>query len=360
MKPSYELFAGVFIAICSLLFIASVWVLGKERQIFATQSEFSTSFKNVRGLSEGAAVRLGGISVGRVAKIGFSEKLVDPLVYVTLSVNDEYVERLREDSVVSIESHGLLGDKFISISQGASVKRAKAGSVLPSAEPAEIAQALAKAGEVVETTAEIARDVNQVIGDFRAEGLSDLNNLLKNLANISKEIENGSGLIHRAIYSKEDGEQFMQDISRTSRDIRAITREIRGGEGLLHSLIFDKQGGALLTNLSKASAGLAQTAEQVSNIAGQIKNGQGILHDVVYEKSPESFNTLISNLAKTAENLRKVSETIASGGGTLGALLVDSKLYDNLVEVTEDAKRSVILRHAIRTSLEKKEKEDNS
>ncbi len=44
----------------------------------------------------------------------------------------------------------------------------------------------------------------------------------------------------------------------------------------------------------------------------------------------------------------------------MGALLVDSKLYDNLVEVTEDAKRSIILRHAIRTSLEKKEEEPES
>jgi len=52
------------------------------------------------------------------------------------------------------------------------------------------------------------------------------------------------------------------------------------------------------------------------------------------------------------QNLKQASAALAKGSGTLGALLMDSRLYDNLIEVTDDAKRSLILRQAIRSSLE--------
>ena len=56
-------------------------------------------------------------------------------------------------------------------------------------------------------------------------------------------------------------------------------------------------------------------------------------------------------MAKAAENLKTTTDALAHGTGTLGALLVDPKLYDNLVEVTDGAKRSFLLRHAVRSSL---------
>ena len=54
---------------------------------------------------------------------------------------------------------------------------------------------------------------------------------------------------------------------------------------------------------------------------------------------------------ETADNMRVATEALAKGTGTLGALLVDPQLYDNLVEVTDGAKRSFLLRQAIRSSL---------
>ena len=44
-------------------------------------------------------------------------------------------------------------------------------------------------------------------------------------------------------------------------------------------------------------------------------------------------------------------EALSRGTGTLGALLVDPKLYDNLTEITDGAKRSFLLRQAVRSSL---------
>src|SRR5690606_4913443 len=96
----------------------------------------------------------------------------------------------------------------------------------------------------------------------------------------------------------------------------------------------------------------AVTAEQLNEILVEIEEGNGTMNSLIYGESPEGVDEILARLSNTAKNLEIASEALAQGGGTLGALLVDSSLYDNLVEVTDGAKRSYILRSAIRRSLE--------
>jgi hypothetical protein len=60
---------------------------------------------------------------------------------------------------------------------------------------------------------------------------------------------------------------------------------------------------------------------------------------------------VLVNLSQSAQNLKVATDALANGTGTLGALLVDPRLYDNLVEITDGAKRSFLLRQAVRSSL---------
>jgi len=62
---------------------------------------------------------------------------------------------------------------------------------------------------------------------------------------------------------------------------------------------------------------------------------------------------IFAKLNTAANHLAKASEALAQGSGTIGALLVDSQLYDNLVEVTDCAKRSFLLRQAIKGAMDK-------
>ena len=96
MKHYNELQAGLFVTFGVFLFIIIVWMLGQDRQIFERQEHYTATFKDVQGLSEGAPIRLGGITVGRVDKIGFSKNITDPLIYVDLLVSSKYLERIRK------------------------------------------------------------------------------------------------------------------------------------------------------------------------------------------------------------------------------------------------------------------------
>jgi phospholipid/cholesterol/gamma-HCH transport system substrate-binding protein len=73
-------------------------------------------FPSVGGLRSGASVEIAGVEVGRVESIG----LADYQARVVLRLNSDV--KLQEDAIASIKTKGLIGEKFIRLSPGASEK----------------------------------------------------------------------------------------------------------------------------------------------------------------------------------------------------------------------------------------------
>lgn len=79
----------------------------------------SADFPSVGGLKNGASVEIAGVEIGRVEAIGLN----DYQARVVLRLNSSI--QLQEDSIASIKTKGLIGEKFIRISPGASEKLIK-------------------------------------------------------------------------------------------------------------------------------------------------------------------------------------------------------------------------------------------
>ncbi len=73
-------------------------------------------FPSVGGLKEGATVEIAGVEIGRVESI----RLADYQARVVIRLNSDV--QLQEDAIASIKTKGLIGEKFIRISPGASEK----------------------------------------------------------------------------------------------------------------------------------------------------------------------------------------------------------------------------------------------
>lgn len=356
MKLRNEIQAGTFVLISLVLVGALIVVMGKERQIFARQSEYYAFFKDVKGLSAGAPVRMGGIPVGRVDTVGFSEDLSDPQVRVTILVNDSYLDRIRDDSSVLIDTQGLLGDRFVSISSGVGQTAVPPGSLLPSQEIADLQQVMQRAQSAVENTSEITERINLALEGLSPDTFRNVASASQNIAEIFKAIKDEQGFIHRLIYSEKEGKRLVDSVTSTSNDIAHITKQIRNGKGILHALVFSEDGDRAVARLFDASNSVASASDHLSALLMQAKNGKGLLHDLVYtEIEPgavaKRLEEVLVSLAAMANNLKLASDSLVQGTGTLGALMIDPQLYDNLVEVTDGAKRSYILRQAIRSSL---------
>ena len=90
--------------------------LGKI-EIFASQGYVVIAdFASVAGLKLGDPVEIAGVRVGRVEGIG----LADDKARLTLRLSDGV--KLQEDVIASVRARGLIGDKFVLVSPGASDK----------------------------------------------------------------------------------------------------------------------------------------------------------------------------------------------------------------------------------------------
>lgn len=86
-------------------------------------------FTSVQGLKNGAGVEIAGVEIGTIDSI----EIRDYKAVVRMSVRNDIA--LQEDAIASIRTRGLIGDKYISISPGASDRLIPPGGKIRETEP---------------------------------------------------------------------------------------------------------------------------------------------------------------------------------------------------------------------------------
>lgn len=90
--------------------------------------EIAASFDNISGLELGASVEIAGVPIGEVKRI----ELKDPEALVIMEVNNSV--KIKDDDIVSIRTKGIIGDRFVKISRGASDMFVPAGGTITETE----------------------------------------------------------------------------------------------------------------------------------------------------------------------------------------------------------------------------------
>ncbi len=123
-RLTMETLVGVFVmmGIASLAYLAIK--LGKLEVIGNRGYTVSAEFDSVAGLKNGAAVEIGGVEVGRVKGIGLKNYRAVVVMTIDPSV------KLQDDAIVSIRTKGLIGEKYVRITVGASDKQVQPGGRL--------------------------------------------------------------------------------------------------------------------------------------------------------------------------------------------------------------------------------------
>ncbi|MEJ2690147.1 MAG: outer membrane lipid asymmetry maintenance protein MlaD [Deltaproteobacteria bacterium] len=125
-KASLEILVGLFMVAGFLAFVYVSLQFG-EFSIFSMDKnyELRAEFTNVSGLKDGATVEIAGVSVGKVSSISLDKK--DRAMVVMLI---EKKVRITDDAIASIRTQGIIGDKYVKISQGGSDKYLKNGGTI--------------------------------------------------------------------------------------------------------------------------------------------------------------------------------------------------------------------------------------
>lgn len=88
--------------------------LGDLRIFGSNRYKIFAEFDNVSGLETGASVEIAGVPVGEVTNI----QLKDPMAIVTLSLDNGV--KIKDDDIAAIRTKGIIGDRYVKVSRGAS------------------------------------------------------------------------------------------------------------------------------------------------------------------------------------------------------------------------------------------------
>jgi phospholipid/cholesterol/gamma-HCH transport system substrate-binding protein len=127
-RINIETGVGIFL-IVGLICLAYLSVkLGDVHLLGTKQYVVKARFSNISGLKEGSEVDIAGVKVGQVSKIHLKnyEALVEMLINPDV--------KIQEDSIASVRTQGIIGDKYIKISPGGSEEYIKANGLMTETE----------------------------------------------------------------------------------------------------------------------------------------------------------------------------------------------------------------------------------
>ena len=297
---------GVFVLAGLAALALTILSLSSQQGVFRQRYRLVAHFENVQGLLANAPVWLAGRQVGRVQSIGFSPQGSGrPALRVILQIDLDVQDRIRTDSIASIGTIGLLGDRYVEVSIGSEPSPPIAdGGEIPTVTPTNINLVIDRGAQALENVAKLTTSLNSVVEEFgQATGGRRLAESVGALAHVVEQIQEGKGLLHSLIYDQYQG-GGVASVERSLVTFEGILDEIATGDGILHSLIYDKP------------------TDQ----------------DIVLE-AIEAGSRLNSILAK-----------VDRGEGTMGLLLNDPTLYEDLKRLVGGAERSRTVRTLIKLS----------
>ena len=131
-KINLELIVGFFL-IAGFCAFAYVSMQFGEFSLFTRQKNYTihADFDSVSGLKKGAVVSMSGVNIGKVSQISLSD---DEMARVSIFLPKNI--KLTDDAIASIKTQGIIGDKYIRLSQGGSDEYLKEGDILTETESA--------------------------------------------------------------------------------------------------------------------------------------------------------------------------------------------------------------------------------
>lgn len=129
-KENLELTVGLFLLAGFLAFAYISTQFGEFT--FFNSGKFYTleaEFDNISGLKKGANVSMAGVQIGRVADIALTK---DDMALVSLELRNDV--QVSEDAIASVKTQGIIGDKFIKISQGGAEELLQSGDLITETE----------------------------------------------------------------------------------------------------------------------------------------------------------------------------------------------------------------------------------
>jgi len=273
---------ATIILIWGLMYLKGVDLLNKKRNLYAV-------YDHVSGLTPTSPVFIKGLKVGQVQKMYFSKELPGKIM-VKLYITDMYPIPI--NSVARIQSSDLLGSKHIEIIPGDTNIMVADGDTLNAS-----------------TEATLTEEVNR-----------QLLPLKKKAENLISSIDTVATIVQQVL-NKNTRESLVQAIEHIKQALENITHTTYHLDTLVGSQ--RKNIAGIISNVESISKNLRNNNEEINRIIGNLANLSDSLAAARIPATLRQVNTAVNNI-------NTVLDKVNRGEGSLGLLLKDPKLYNDL------------------------------
>ena len=314
---------GIFVLVGSLLFATAVFLIGNQHHFFSKHIELFTEVKNLNGLAKGATIRVAGFDAGEVAGISVPESPAAGF-RLTLQITDQVRGLIRTDSVATIATEGVVGDKVLLIGPGSSTApEAAPHSTLPSKETNDIADLVQKSTALVTN----ASDTMKVVADRLTTTLDAVTTTVNNADDLVVGLKQGRGTAGMLLRDEK-----------TAADIRTAIANVRDATSSLNHA--SAQADALVSDFQSRDLG--------AKVDGMIGKADAIVADLQsrnfgakIDQTMESVHSAARNIDVTTQQLQgTIAKAFApdANGRDAGDNIRDtlSNVNDATANITED------------------------
>jgi len=281
-----KLRVGAVVTAALIVIFLTVFFAGSIETLFSPKIHIFAQIKDVRGLRNGSPVWLSGVEVGSVKDISLNP---DYGTLVTLSIDKKDIDYVRKDSIATVMTMGLLGDKYVEVSNGSNNSQ------------------VIKPGDVIKGKVQL--EIKDIV-DETAESLSKVTDIVQKLSAFIEKIDKSEGSIGKFL----NDPALYNNLKESTRSLSASLKEYETSRGSLKQFIKDPT----------VYAKMSDAATSLDEFSAKLNKGNGSLQKLLSDPS------LYDNLDKASHQLSAVLEGIEAGKGVAGKMVKDEELAQQL------------------------------
>lgn len=320
-----ELKVGGLVVASALALLALLWLMGELR---VGGEALLVDFSHTGNVVAGAPVKLSGIGVGTVKSVNLLPSRRNaqgqPLpVQMTLRVEASALKALRHDASITISTQGPLGEPYLELWPGTGEQAYDVSTPIRGTDAPRLDLVTNRLASFLDAASDALEKDPEAVSKL----LTGVGRLTVSLDTLLNE-------------NRGDVRAVAQELVEASKHMRALAvlahAQLEPG-GLTHALIDDAAGLAktaraevpeLTKRASTALGGLAAVSGQLTEADGQRLKSMLAKYEAVGEK--------LEVLAARADRL---SAKLEAGEGSVGALLKDKQVYDDLKTLLTDLRK---------------------
>jgi phospholipid/cholesterol/gamma-HCH transport system substrate-binding protein len=324
-----QLKVGIMAMIALAILAVLLFLMTGANNPFSDKFILYAFFPDSVAMTDGAAVRLNGILVGKVSRIELTGDANNKrAVRMTMEIEAHFQANIPKDSEVGYSAENVLGTKYLNIERGQSREHVQAGAEIKSKDEMDVMAMLQSASPLLES----------------------MQLILKRVDGLVAQLEAGKGSIGRLLYDDE----MYRKVDAILADFQKVTHALANGQGTLGALLYDpslyNEVRGTVTRLDSVVEGLQkgegtagklmkdpalydefrQSSTELKTLLANLNKGQGSAGKLLHE------DTLHNEVIATLNRLNGTLDKLNAGQGTLGQLMVNPALYENLVGTTAE------------------------